>query len=165
MTIAQLAEETGLSNGFISLLERNEVAASVATLIRLCDALDVSIGSLFEQRDGAGLVRREDRPPANFGGYGVRDTLLTWAGQRQLEVIESRVDPSGHSGEGMHSFEADSEMIYVIAGALDVEIEEQFFHLRREDALTLNPRAPHRWQNPSRTREADILWIITPAGL
>jgi transcriptional regulator with XRE-family HTH domain len=165
LTISRLAEETGLSNGFISLLERNEVAASVGSLIKLCDALDVGLGSLFEPAESAGLVRRDERMQADFGGYGVQDVLLTWGGQGHLQVIESRVEPGGSSGEELHAFDADAEVVYVLAGSLRVLFEDRTFDLRRGDALTLNPRVLHRWVNPSRSREAVVLWIITPAGL
>jgi transcriptional regulator with XRE-family HTH domain len=165
LTISQLAERTGLSNGFISLLERNEVAASVGSLIKLCDALDVGLGSLFEPAESAGLVRRDERMQADFGGFGVQDVLLTWGGQRHLQVIESRVEPGGSSGEELHAFDADAELVYVLAGSLRFVFEDRTFDLRRGDALTLNPRVLHRWQNTSRTREAVVLWIITPASL
>lgn len=165
LTISRLADETGLSNGFISLLERNEVAASVGSLIKLCDALDVGLGSLFEPAESAGLVRREERMHADFGGYGVQDVLLTWGGQRHLQVIESRVEPGGSSGEEPHAFDADAEVAYQLGGSLRFVFEDRTFDLRRGDALTLNPRVLHRWYNPSGTREAVVLWIITPAGL
>jgi transcriptional regulator with XRE-family HTH domain len=165
LTISQLAERTGLSNGFISLLERNEVAASVGSLIKLCDALDVGLGSLFEPAESAGLVRRDERMQADFGGFGVQDVLLTWGGQRHLQVIESRVEPGGSSGEELHAFDADAELVYVLAGSLRFVFEDRTFDLRRGDALTLNPRVLHRWQNASRTREAVVLCIITPASL
>ena len=60
MTIAELASAADLSNGFISLLERDETNASVATLLRICELLGVRIGSLFEQ-PRTSLARKRDR--------------------------------------------------------------------------------------------------------
>ncbi|MGH2577631.1 MAG: helix-turn-helix domain-containing protein [Actinomycetota bacterium] len=164
MTISQLAAETNLSSGFISLLERDETSASVGTLFRICGALGIRIGSLFEE-NRTNLVRGQERPSANFGGYGVEDELLTPGWERSLQVIESRIEPGGRSGDEPHSFEADAELIYVLRGRLNVAMQEEVHRLRTGDALLIVPREPHAWWNPSASRPATVLWIITPTSL
>src|ERR1700726_897875 len=67
MSMAELAAQAGLTKGFVSKLERDLANVSVASLIRLCDALGVSVGSLFQAPKGE-VVRHDDRPPINFGG-------------------------------------------------------------------------------------------------
>ena len=164
MTIAELAEGAGLSNGFISLLERDETNASVATLLRVCGILGVRVGSLFDE-PRTNLVRKQDREPVSFGGYGVEDAVLTPKWERTLQVIESRVEAGGRSGDEPHMFEADAELIYVLKGSLNVSIGERTERLRARDALLISPREPHTWENPSRSAPATVLWIITPASL
>lgn len=164
MTISQLAAETNLSSGFISLLERDETSASVGTLFRICGALGIRMGSLFEE-NRTNLVRGQERPSANFGGYGVEDELLTPGWERSLQVIESRIEPGGRSGDEPHGFEADAELIYVLRGQLNVAMQEDVHRLRTGDALLIVPREPHAWWNPSASRPATVLWIITPTSL
>lgn len=164
MTIAELASAAGLSNGFISLLERDETNASVATLLRICELLGVRIGSLFEQ-PRTSLVRKRDREVVNFGGFGVDDVVLTPRWERSLEVIESTIGAGGRSGDEPHAFEADAELIYVLKGSLDVTMGDEVHRLRSRDALLIDPRDAHSWVNPSRTSDATVLWIITPASL
>ena len=48
MTQAKLAEKTGLSNDFISRVERGERIPSVETLDNITNALDVSLGEFFD---------------------------------------------------------------------------------------------------------------------
>ena len=164
MTIAELASAADLSNGFISLLERDETNASVATLLRICELLGVRIGSLFEQ-PRTSLVRKRDREVVNFGGFGVEDVVLTPRWERSLEVIESTIEAGGRSGDEPHAFEADAELIYVLKGSLDVTMGDEVHPLRSGDALLIDPRDAHSWVNPSRTSDATVLWIITPASL
>jgi transcriptional regulator with XRE-family HTH domain len=164
MTIAELASAAGLSNGFISLLERDETNASVATLLRICELLGVRIGSLFEQ-PRTSLVRKRDREVVNFGGFGVEDVVLTPRWERSLEVIESTIEAGGRSGDEPHAFEADAELIYVLKGSLDLTMGDEVHRLRSGDALLIDPRDAHSWVNPSRTSDATVLWIITPASL
>ncbi len=164
MTISQLAAETNLSGGFISLLERDETSASVGTLFRICGALGIRIGSLFEE-NRTNLVRGQERPSANFGGYGVEDELLTPGWERSLQVIQSRIEPGGRSGDEPHGFEGDAELIYVLRGRLNLAMQEEVHRLRTGDALLIVPREPHAWWNPSASRSATVLWIITPTSL
>ena len=164
MTIAELASAADLSNGFISLLERDETNASVATLLRICELLGVRIGSLFEQ-PRTSLVRKRDREVVNFGGFGVEDVVLTPRWERSLEVIESTIEAGGRSGDEPHAFEADAELIYVLKGSLDLTMGDDVHRLRSGDALLIDPRDAHSWVNPSRTTDATVLWIITPASL
>jgi transcriptional regulator with XRE-family HTH domain len=164
MTISQLAEDSGLSQGFISVLERDGASASVATLFRICNALDISLGSLFEP-PRTKLIRKKDRLRANFGGYGIEDFLLTPGNERSLQVIESRIAAGGGSGDEEHSFDADAELVYVLKGALEFHLGEKQYRLDAGDALTLSPREPHRWRNPSTRAGCTVLWIITPAAL
>jgi quercetin dioxygenase-like cupin family protein len=164
MTIAEVASAADLSNGFISLLERDETNASVATLLRICELLGVRIGSLFEQ-PRTSLVRKRDREVVNFGGFGVEDVVLTPRWERSLEVIESTIEAGGRSGDEPHAFEAEAELIYVLKGSLDLTMGDEVHRLRSGDALLIDPRDAHSWVNPSRTSDATVLWIITPASL
>lgn len=164
MTIAELASAAGLSNGFVSLLERDETSASVGTLLRICETLGVRIGSLFE-RPRANLIRKGQREVVSFGGYGIEDVVLTPRWERSLQVIESTIDPGGRSGDEPHAFEADAELIYVLKGSIDVTMSDITSRLRAGDVFLISPRDPHSWVNPSRTASAIVLWIITPASL
>ena len=49
LTLAQVAESSGLSKGFLSRLERDETSPSVATLVQLCQVLSLPVGALFEE--------------------------------------------------------------------------------------------------------------------
>ena len=60
-TLAEIALESGLTKGFVSKLERDQATASVASLMRLCEALAIPVGSLFHASTGE-IVRRNDEP-------------------------------------------------------------------------------------------------------
>ncbi|MEX2101923.1 MAG: XRE family transcriptional regulator [Actinomycetota bacterium] len=164
MTIAALAGAAGLSNGFISLLERDETNASVPTLLRLCSILGVRIGSLFDE-PRTNLLRKAEREAANFGGFGIQDVVLTPRWERRLQVLESQIEPRGRSGDEPHAFDADAELIYVLRGSLSLTIGGTTERLRAGDAFLLDPKEPHTWENPSTSASATVLWIITPASL
>src|SRR6187200_1784375 len=76
LTAQQVAEAAGVTKGFIAQIERDETLPSVATLLRMCGALGIEVGSLFESPRSE-LVRVSDRTRIDFGGSGVIDWLLS----------------------------------------------------------------------------------------
>jgi transcriptional regulator with XRE-family HTH domain len=161
MSIGQLAEATGLTKGFISQLERDLTTASVASLVSICNALQIGVGSLFEP-SRTDLVRRGDRPRINFGGEDVTEWLLTPNGQDRLQVIQGEIAPRGGGGKELYSLPADTEFVHVVSGRLDVVIEDDTYRLADGDSLTFSGRDPHTWSNPSHDEPAVVLWVLTP---
>src|ERR1700688_4710863 len=89
-SMADVAEEAGLTKGFLSKLERDLTHVSVASLIRICGALNVSVGSLC-QASGGEVIGRGPSPPIDFGGTGVREYLLTPSGEKRVQAILSDI--------------------------------------------------------------------------
>lgn len=52
MTIRVLGEYTGLSAGYLSMLEQNKTSPNVDSLARICEALDIDIQYALEGNAG-----------------------------------------------------------------------------------------------------------------
>jgi transcriptional regulator with XRE-family HTH domain len=63
LTLREVAEAAGVSESFVSQLERGRSSASVATLQRLAKAVGIEISDLFadEPQSGPRVLRREAR--------------------------------------------------------------------------------------------------------
>ena len=134
-SMAEVAEEAGLTKGFLSKLERDLANVSVASLIRLCDALGVSVGSLFQPSKGE-VVRAGERPSISFGGKGMSEYLLTPAHERRMQAILSDIAPGGGSGDEQYALPADVELVFIMAGRLEITIDEERVILEEGDAFT-----------------------------
>src|SRR5579859_6987103 len=135
MTMAEVAEQAGLTKGFVSKLERDLANVSVASLIRLCDALGISVGSLFQAPKGE-VVRRDARPRINFGGRKMTEYLLTPSGEKRVQAILSDIEPGGGSGDDPYSLPADVEFVFVLAGTMQIAVEGKQVTLAAGDAFT-----------------------------
>ena len=162
LTLAVVAAEAGLTKGFLSRLERDEVSPSVASLVTVCGVLGIGVGQLFEAPDTS-LVRAGEAPPINFGGSGLREYLLTAGSQRQLQVIRSLVEPGGGGGPELYSLACDAEFVYVVSGELRLLLSGDTVDLGAGDAFTMPGSTPHTWLNPSRDTETEVLWVLSPA--
>jgi transcriptional regulator with XRE-family HTH domain len=161
-TMAEVADQSGLTKGFVSKLERDLANVSVASLIRLCDALDISVGSLFEASVGE-VVRRDARPPINFGGNGVKEYLLTPSGEKRVQAILSDIEPGGGSGDEPYSLPADVEFVFVLAGQLQITVAGEPVTLGQGDAFTFSASTEHTFRVAPPAERAQVLWIFSPA--
>jgi transcriptional regulator with XRE-family HTH domain len=161
-TIAEVAEQSGLTKGFVSKLERDLANVSVASLIRLCEALDVSVGSLFQASKGE-VVRRGAYPPINFGGSRVKEYLLTPFGEKRMQAILSDIEPGGGSGDEPYSLPADVEFVFVLAGQLQLTVAGEQVTLEQGDAYTFPASTKHTFRVPRAAGHAQVLWVFSPA--
>ncbi len=137
-------------------------AASVASLIKICDALQISVGYLFDP-PATNLVRAADRPRINFGGERVTEYLLTPSGNDHLQVIESYLEPGASGGEEPYSLDADAEVVHVVSGSVEISVRGEQHLLHTGDTLTFSGRDPHAWRNASGEEPAQVVWILTPS--
>src|SRR5215213_10053115 len=121
LSAQQVAEAAGVTKGFVAQIERAETSPSVATLLRMCDALGIEIGSLFES-PRCDLVRVGDRTRIDFGGNGVTDWLLSPNPYLPLQVLYSEIEPGGGGGDEAYTLSADHEFAFVIAGTMRVTV-------------------------------------------
>src|ERR671930_49034 len=88
-TLRTIAVRSGLSESFLSQVERGRSSASIASLRRIAEALGVSMADLFEPDGvpGPRVLRRDERPALSFGILG-RKLLLTPPPLHHLEIFE-----------------------------------------------------------------------------
>ncbi|HXV34387.1 MAG TPA: XRE family transcriptional regulator [Gaiellaceae bacterium] len=155
MTIPQLAAATGLTNGFISQLERDLTSASLSSLARIAAALDVRLGHLVD-----GTPPGEAQTTLELRGQ--EHLLLSQPDDMRFHVTESRIEPGATAGAELYTLPADVEIVHVVEGALELQVEETTHLLRAGDSFTYAPRDPHTWRNPSATEPAVVLWLAVP---
>lgn len=167
-TVAEVAEASGLTKGFLSRLERDRATASVAALVRLCATLDLAVGSLFTPAPAGQVVRAGHYPPIAFGGHGLRESLLTPLGERRVAVIVSDLEPGGGSGDEPYGLAADVEVALVLAGEVELRFTgpgpapAETVVLAAGDAFTFDPARPHSFRAGT-DGPARVLWVVSPA--
>jgi len=159
LSLARVAQATGVSVGFLSALERGQMRSSVATLRRIARFYKTNIMSLFETNgDAPALVRPSERKILETSPE-VRMELLAW-GNTAMEPHLFRIKPGGGSGEP-YAHEGE-EFLHVLRGEFEIWLhDKEHYRLKSGDSLYFESSTPHRWKNPGRS-EAWILWVNTP---
>ncbi|HEX3501582.1 MAG TPA: XRE family transcriptional regulator [Stellaceae bacterium] len=164
MTLAAVAAASGLSVGYLSLLERDRATPSINALHAISRALGVTISWFFEagetpvpERDI--VVRRARRRRLDFSP-GISDELLSPSLAGTLELLASRFEPGAASGDSPYSHTGEEAGV-VIRGQLELWVDGKTFLLVAGDSFGFPSSLPHRYRNPG-SEEAEVIWAITP---
>jgi transcriptional regulator with XRE-family HTH domain len=162
ITLRELAERAGVTESFLSQVEREVTSPSIATVQRIARGLDLAIAELFTEEAPLGrVVRRDGRRRITYPGLGAIDEFLTSNLGGRLQVILSTVEPGGGTGDEAYSHDSDEEVVIVLAGSLELWVAEEHHVLEEGDAITYSSRLPHRNVNNG-DRPAVVLFCVTP---
>ena len=162
LTLRQLSERTGLTESFLSQVERDLTSPSIASLQRIANALGLTIGRLFEDVEAPGrVVRRHERRRVAYPGLRSVDEFLTRDRSGRLQLILSTIEPGGGTGDEAYVHESDEEVVVVLDGELELWVGDERYDLREGDAIAYPSRVPHRNRNPG-TTTARVLFCLTP---
>jgi transcriptional regulator with XRE-family HTH domain len=161
LTLDVVARASGIGMSFLSEIERDQSSPSVATLIKLCEVLGIPVGSLFQSSQPV-VVRAGSREPMRYGGQHISYELLTSKTATKLAGIWGQLEPGAASGPDFHALDADEQLVFVIDGTMMMLFQNEEIELGAGDALTFDPRRPHRYVNRSTTKRATAICVITP---
>lgn len=168
MKLKELADKSGLSDAFLSRLERGQVSSSVANLIQIAQVLEIGVGELF----AAGPDETRSRVTVHRASDADSDQSIPSTGYRwrlfaggmpndDLEVFhllfpqKNRMDLMvSHPGQ---------EYCYVISGRIRFHVGTESFELEPGDGIFLNSELPHRAENVGQD-EARILMVVAKSA-
>src|SRR5919106_6737863 len=117
LTLAAIAQQTGLNVGYLSQVENDKASPSLETLAALADALDVPIAwFLLDTSIGPPLGRASERPRRSFrGGDGL--SQVDGGIARDLAIFEGEMPPGRRTG--FHEHPGDEHHV-VLSGRLRI---------------------------------------------
>jgi transcriptional regulator with XRE-family HTH domain/quercetin dioxygenase-like cupin family protein len=190
MKIAEIAGITGLTSSSISQVERGLNSPSIATLKKICDAMNIPIGYLFEGIDENGQEETGDTwtpapgPAGPLGmisafnlmghspvvhkenrkflspGPGIRFYLLNPNLSGPVELIYNEYDPGTSTGPALYTHPG-CECGLILSGELVVQIKDEVYTLKEGDSITFNASDPHLKKNVSDVI-CTCVWANTP---
>lgn len=169
MTLKQISEESGLSAGFLSQLERGMSSIAIDSLATLAGILGVSLASFFD-------VSQEEEPDPVMHGFDLhgiplspqiiqyvlsRDvggyTLLPRLFLLQPQHANEQEDVETYSHEG-------EEFIYVLEGVVTVYLDGHRYTLYPGDSIQIRSNLRHNWANLT-NKPARLLSVNFPNRL
>lgn len=145
ITIAQICETTGLSQGFMSQVETNKTSPSITTLSLIADALNVPLPYLLlKKEERMHTVRKENRRMTTSGSDKLAVEHLSSAGGVRMVLVS--IPPGSSTGEVPRAHEG-KEVHLVMKGEVYAEQGEDSGLFREGDSFSWNACIPHLVKN------------------
>jgi transcriptional regulator with XRE-family HTH domain len=166
LSVAALAERSGVSRAMIGKIERGEAQPTAVLLARLSAAFDLTLSELIAaaEDDDRRLTRREEQPvwvdPVT--GYTRRTISPPAGGPLQLAEIELPAGATVAYPPG--SYPAGHQQIYVLAGRLRLQEGDDTHDLAAGDCLQLGAPTARSYANPSSRPCRYLVALTRPAG-
>jgi transcriptional regulator with XRE-family HTH domain len=158
LTLLQLAKATGLSIGFISLVERAQTSPSLSSLTNIAAALDMPLGALVEAPELPQTDSHQDSRPtfAVENGRVAYERLSTVFAGSQVHAVKMLM-PAGYASETVSH--AGEEFVFVLQGEIRYCVDKKIYHLKAGDSVHFDATKPHSIRAIG--GEAQVLWVGT----
>jgi len=145
ITIAQICEQTGLSQGFMSQVETNKTSPSIATLENIAQALEVPLAYLLlRKEERMTVVRKEERRQTTRGPDQPRVSQIGSTPHMRMVIVE--ISPGQSTGDIPHAYEGE-EVHLVLEGRISAEQGEDRTELEAGDSFSWHACASHKVRN------------------
>lgn len=167
LKLSELADKTGLSTSYISLLERDLTSPSISSLRKIAEALEVPLFHfLIEESKSSILVRKDERkklalPNSNIIHEYVTPVPMGNQVKPKQEIIYTELDPGCWSSDEPMSHRAD-ECLLVLEGKIEVQVGMETYVLDEGDSLYIEEMLPHRYYTMSETKAKLISALVPP---
>lgn len=153
ISIAELAERTGLAEEQINRIENNVDIPSLAPLIKIARALGVRLGTFLDDQDEMGAVvyhkDEETKETISFSNNAM-DTrthmrylsLAKSKSDRHMEPFIVDIEATNDTGYSLSSHEGE-EFIYVMEGTIEVCHGKKSYVIKAGDSIYYDSIVPH----------------------
>ena len=160
MTLAALADASGLSAPFISQAENNKTIPSLVSLMALARALEVEVSYFMEVPKDENIVRRSREPEViDLDSPVIYHQLSSYLPGQLMDAILMTIPPG-------HRFPIDQrdgeDFLFVVEGEIVSQVGDLRTLLRKGDSMHFRSISPHTAWNESE-EPVLLLYVGTPS--
>jgi transcriptional regulator with XRE-family HTH domain len=167
LSLALLAERSGVSKSNISLIERGESSATATVLDKLSAALGVTVASLFEKPAGdapSPVSRLADQPVWTDPGSGYVRRNLSPALYSPIQLVEVNFPAGQRVAYETSTRDVDvHQQVWIIEGRMEVSVGDTQWTMETGDCLAMRLDQPIAWHNPTDKPARYLVSLVTQA--
>lgn len=150
LTLQQLGDRSGVSASTIHKIENLQTVPTIAVLLKVANGLGRRPSELLAEVDASlqvAVLRRDDRPRAQFGDGGEIEHLVGSIPRSQLDLWRVRLEPGiGVGMPGAQPWQFHGEVVLIVEeGEIEAEVGDSTYEIARGDSMHFDPSIPHRW--------------------
>ncbi|CAG8999311.1 MAG: HTH-type transcriptional regulator PuuR [Candidatus Celerinatantimonas neptuna] len=158
----ELARRSGVTNGFISQVEKNQVSPSVASLKKLLGELPMSLADFFAEpsdQQSSFYCRQGQHPDIGRGEISYQ-LIGHFRENRAICMLHEVLHPGADSGAEMLSHKGE-ECGVVVRGILELTVDDEVVLLSQGDSYYFDSHRSHRFRNIG-DQDCEVVSANTP---
>lgn len=164
MTLKNVAEKAGISEGFLSQIENNVNSPSVDTLMNICAAIGCNAAEVIEKaqnQERIAVIRKNDLSDVDIPhvGFATR-RFFPPESRRTIDSAILIIEP-GKSIPARKGIRNSQEVLCVLKGSLQLTYQEQVFQLNQGDAAHFWTKPDMQYITNNSKTLAIALWVGT----
>ena len=168
-TLDQLAARSGVSRRMLINVEQGVTNPSIATLLRLSDALGIGLPALVDTADDGAetVVVHRDGAIAPMWTSDAGGSAIMVAGTAPPDVSELwdwRLGPGDEHRSEAHRA-GTRELMHVLSGIVQLVVGEEEHRLKAGDSASFDGGVAHSYRNGSTSRAARFSLAVYEPGL
>jgi transcriptional regulator with XRE-family HTH domain len=158
LTLQQLAKSTGLSTGFLSLVERGQTSPSLSSLTNIANAIDLPLGTLIDAPEPPHPDSHQESRQvfAVENGSVAYERLSTVFAGSKMHAVKILM-PAGYASEAVSH--AGEEFVFVLRGEIEYSINKKLYRLKVGDCVHFDAAKSHAVRSVG--GDADVIWVGT----
>lgn len=162
-TLDDLAARSGVSRRLVVQIEQGEANPSIGTLLRLADALDVTLTDLVSDQETATLGVRAPSEATELWQGPAGGRALLEVSRGQLELWSWTLQPGeGHVSDAHHP--GALELVKVRRGTLVLEVGDESIQIKAGHSAWFDASRQHAYRNPTATPVTFMLVVFDNAN-
>ncbi len=158
MTVDGLARAIGVNKAHLSRVENNVKTPSIAMLAQLAHELGTTMGRLLgETLDESEIRITRAKDLESTDDYSSSHRFLPLSHGSSVGSYEAFLFYPGTNADEVEGKHEGQEMIFVVAGSMEIIIGTQSFQLRRGDCVQFPGYLSHRLRRIGRAQAAALL--------
>jgi mannose-6-phosphate isomerase-like protein (cupin superfamily) len=164
MTLDQLSLKSSLTKSYVSKVERGVSVPSISTAMRIAESFNITVSQLLGEdgyEDAVSVVRKNERRSFMRDGSSSGYDYELIAAPKKFKSMEPFIMKPPLQFQDKRVFEhVGEEMIFVLSGAVEVELSGKSVRLDPGDTIYFDAHLPHRTRSLG-SKNASVLVVIS----
>ena len=165
MSQRALAKKAGVTNGIISMIEKNRNSPSLATLKKILDAIPMPLAQFFTEDTTPQLrkfFKAGDLHEIGSSGFSFKQVGQSLS-DKAMQILHEHIEVGADSGDEMLRHESEEGGV-IISGTIELTVGDEVQVLGPGDAYYFDSRIPHRFRNIGE-EDVEIVSACSPPAL
>jgi transcriptional regulator with XRE-family HTH domain len=168
MSLSQLSEQSGVALATLSRIEHKKMVGTLESHLKIAKALGINISLLYseaaaEPKKSAQPIQNTERDVFVHNDKSAFEILTNQIFAKKMMPVLMKLEAGGNTAREQAGVPTE-KFVYVLEGAVDLDINNIKYSLKKGESLYFDGALPHYFKNSGKA-QSRLLCVTTPPTL